>query len=114
MKEALHVWVSLFDDEIKGKYLPAVRVARQLQVKHAGGRRFDQRLVFEENSEYTIQAGSDIEAKFVHLATLSAGNNIVVKEYMCHSYVKSGNQLLVGHKAGKGRSEEHTSELQSH
>lgn len=56
----------------------------------------------EESIEYTIQAGADIEAKFVHLSTLRAGSNIVVKEYMCHSYVKSGKQLLVGHKAGKG------------
>ena len=55
-----------------------------------------------DDIEYKIQAGSDIEAKFVHLSTLNAGNNIVVKEYICHSYVKSGNQLLVGHKAGKG------------
>jgi len=56
----------------------------------------------EESIEYNIQAGSDIEAKFVHLSTLRAGNNIVVKEYMCHSYVKSGNQLLLGRKTGKG------------
>ncbi|MEC4672819.1 MAG: FapA family protein [Nitrospirota bacterium] len=52
--------------------------------------------------EYQITAGSDIEAKFVHLSTLAAENNIVVKDYISHSYVKSGNQLLVGQETGKG------------
>jgi len=56
----------------------------------------------EETIEYNILAGSDIEAKFVHQSTLRAGNNIVVKDYMSHSYVQSGNQLLVGQKVGKG------------
>jgi uncharacterized protein (DUF342 family) len=56
----------------------------------------------EEIIEYKINAGVDIEAKFVHLATLTAKNNIVVKEYISHSYVKSGNQLLLGQEAGKG------------
>ncbi len=56
----------------------------------------------EEIIEYKINAGSDIEAKFVHLSTLTAQNNIVVKEYINHSYVKSGNQLLLGQEGGKG------------
>jgi len=56
----------------------------------------------EEIIEYKINAGLDIEAKFVHLSTLRAKNNIVVKEYISHSYVKSGNQLLLGQEAGKG------------
>ncbi len=56
----------------------------------------------EEIIEYKINAGLDIEAKFVHLSTLLAKNNIVVKEYISHSYVKSGNQLLLGQEAGKG------------
>jgi len=56
----------------------------------------------EEIIEYKIKAGSDIEATFVHLATLMAENNIIVKDYISHSYVKAGNQLLVGQKVGKG------------
>jgi len=56
----------------------------------------------EEIIEYTMKAGSDIEAKFVHLATLMAEHNIIVKDYISHSYVKAGNQLLVGQKVGKG------------
>ncbi len=52
--------------------------------------------------EYHIQAGTDIEAKFVNLASLQAQNNIVVKEYLNHSYVKAGNQLLFGQEGGKG------------
>ncbi len=52
--------------------------------------------------EYRIQAGTDIEAKFVNLATLQAQNNIVVKEYLNHSFVKAGNQLLFGQEGGKG------------
>ena len=53
-------------------------------------------------TEYSIQAGSDIEAKFVNLANLQAGNNIVVKEYLNHCYVKSGNHVLLGQDSGKG------------
>jgi len=56
----------------------------------------------EEIVANRIKAGSDIEAKFVHLSTLTAENNIVVKEYISHSYVKSGNQLLLGQEGGKG------------
>lgn len=56
----------------------------------------------EGQIEYTIKAGADIEAKFVHLSTLTAKNDIIVKEYISHSYVKSGNQLLLGQEAGKG------------
>jgi len=56
----------------------------------------------DEIHEYTITAGGDIEAKFVNLATLQAENNIVVEEYISHSYIKSGNQLLVGQEGGKG------------
>lgn len=56
----------------------------------------------EEIKEYRIKAGSDIEAKFVHLSTLVAENNILVKEYISHSYVKSSNQLLLGQEGGKG------------
>jgi uncharacterized protein len=52
--------------------------------------------------EYHMQAGADIEAKFVNLATLQAENNIVIKEYLSHSYVKAGNQLLMGQEGGKG------------
>ena len=51
---------------------------------------------------YLIQAGGDIEAKFVNLSTLYAKNNILIKEYLINSYVKAGNQLLVGHPHGKG------------
>jgi uncharacterized protein (DUF342 family) len=56
----------------------------------------------EESIEYHIKAGSDIKAKFVHLSALAAENDIVVNEYISHSYVKSGNQLLVGQDTGKG------------
>ena len=38
----------------------------------------------------------------MHLSSLHAKNNVVVKEYISHSYVKSGNQLLVGQDTGKG------------
>lgn len=56
----------------------------------------------DEPNEYCIQAGMDIEAKFVNLGTLQAGNNIIVKEYLSHSYIKAGNQLLLGQESGKG------------
>lgn len=56
----------------------------------------------EQPFEYRIQAGLDIEAKFANLATLKAENNIVVKEYLNHSYVKSGNHVLLGQDTGKG------------
>lgn len=56
----------------------------------------------EELVEYKINAGSDIEAMFVHLSTLAAGNNIVVKEYVCQSRVQAGNQLSLGQDGGKG------------
>ena len=56
----------------------------------------------EDPVEYRLKAGADIEAKFVNLATLQAENNIVIKEYLNHSYVKAGNQLLLGQEGGKG------------
>lgn len=56
----------------------------------------------EKNSEYSIQAGLDIEAKFVHLAALVAERNVVVKEYISHSFVEAGNQVLLGQDGGKG------------
>ena len=55
-----------------------------------------------ETVEYSIHAGSDVEAKFIQRATVSAGNNIVVKEYAAQSYLKSGNQVLLGQQGGKG------------
>ena len=56
----------------------------------------------EKNLEYTLEAGADIEAKFVNLSTLKAHNNIVVKEYILNSYVKAGHELLLGQPNGKG------------
>jgi len=56
----------------------------------------------EKNLEYRIEAGGDIEAKFVNLSNLKAKNNIVVKEYILNSYVKSGNELVLGQPNGKG------------
>ncbi len=56
----------------------------------------------KKNIEYKIKAGLDIEAKFVHLATMIAEKNIMVKEYISHSHVKSGNHLFVGQDGGKG------------
>ncbi|MDT7040942.1 FapA family protein [Candidatus Nitronereus thalassa] len=58
--------------------------------------------ITETPIEYCLKAGADIEAKFVNLATLQAENNIVIKEYLNHSYVKAGNQLLLGQEGGKG------------
>ena len=56
----------------------------------------------EKNLEYRIEAGADIEANFVNLSTLKAQNNITVKEYILNSYVKSGNELVLGQPNGKG------------
>jgi uncharacterized protein (DUF342 family) len=56
----------------------------------------------ENNLEYRIDAGADIEAKFVNLSTLKAKNNIVVKEYIINSFVKAGNRLVLGQPNGKG------------
>lgn len=54
-------------------------------------------------SEYRIKAGADITAKFVHLAAITAGHNIiVVKDYMSHSSAKAGHHVLLGQGAGKG------------
>ncbi len=52
--------------------------------------------------EYGIEAGENIEASFVNASTMNAHNNIVVKEYIIHSVVKAGNQVLLGHPMEKG------------
>lgn len=62
----------------------------------------DVQAIDEKNLEYRIEAGANIEANFVNLSTLKAQNNIVVKEYILNSYVKSGNEIVLGQPDGKG------------
>lgn len=62
----------------------------------------DVEAIDEKNLEYRIEAGANIEANFVNLSTLKAQNNIVVKEYILNSYVKSGNEIVLGQPDGKG------------
>ena len=62
----------------------------------------DGEAVDEKDLEFTIEAGADIEASFVNRSNLKAHNNIIVKEYILNSYVKTGHVLILGQPNGKG------------
>lgn len=49
-----------------------------------------------------LRAGQDLSAKFINLAEVSAGRDIVVKEYALQSHLIAGRDLLVGQPSGKG------------
>lgn len=49
-----------------------------------------------------LEAGGNIEAKFVSGAQLKAGGHVMVKEYIGFSITEAGGQVLVGQSGGKG------------
>jgi uncharacterized protein (DUF342 family) len=53
--------------------------------------------------ECVLEADGSIAAKYVNLASLSAGEDIIVKEYVFNSKLKSGNNVGIGQNGGKGK-----------
>ncbi|MFT6094060.1 MAG: hypothetical protein ACJA2Q_001962 [Pseudohongiellaceae bacterium] len=57
----------------------------------------------QENLGTRLQAGGAIDVGFMSMVNAVAGGDIVAKEYVMHSYLESGNQILLGQAGGKGR-----------
>jgi uncharacterized protein (DUF342 family) len=57
----------------------------------------------QESLRTHLQAGGAIDVGFMSMVNAKAGGDIVVKEYVMHSYLESGNQILLGQAGGKGR-----------
>ena len=57
----------------------------------------------QENLRARLQAGGGIDVGFMSMVNAKAGGDIVVKEYVMHSYLESGNQIMLGQAGGKGR-----------
>ena len=53
--------------------------------------------------ECFLEAFGSITAKYVNLAWLSAGDDIIVREYVFNSKLKSGDKVEIGQGGGKGR-----------
>jgi len=51
----------------------------------------------------TLKAGGDIKAQYINQATLTAGHNIEVKEYISHCKTEAKHKVLAGQNGGKGR-----------
>ena len=49
-----------------------------------------------------LEAAGDIEARFVNMAELKARQNVVVREYLMHSRVTTGDSVLLGQAGGRG------------
>ncbi len=49
-----------------------------------------------------VQAGGDISARFVNLAEVTAGRDLMVREYVLQSQLRSGGKVLLGQGGGKG------------
>ncbi len=56
-----------------------------------------------DGSSLRLEAGGDIQAKFVSGAYLHARRNVIVKEYIGFCQTEAGDQVLVGQSGGKGR-----------
>jgi uncharacterized protein (DUF342 family) len=57
----------------------------------------------QESLRTRLQAGGVIDVGFMSMVNAKAGGDIVVKEYVMHSYLESGNQIILGQTGGKGR-----------
>jgi uncharacterized protein (DUF342 family) len=53
--------------------------------------------------ECVLEADGSIEAKYVNLAWLTAGDDITVREYVFNSKLKAGNNVAIGQNGGKGK-----------
>jgi len=53
--------------------------------------------------ECILEADGSIEAKYVNLAWLTAGDDISVREYVFNSKLKAGNNVAIGQNGGKGK-----------
>lgn len=49
-----------------------------------------------------LDAGRNISARYVNVASLNAGRSIFLKEYAFHSKLKARDSILLGQKGGKG------------
>jgi uncharacterized protein (DUF342 family) len=49
-----------------------------------------------------LSAGGNIQARFASLASLTAGKNIEIAEYIAHSEVRAKEKVLLGQAGGKG------------
>jgi uncharacterized protein (DUF342 family) len=57
----------------------------------------------QEGLRTKLKAGGEIDVGFMSMVNAQAGGNIVVKEYVMHSYLESGSQIILGQTGGKGR-----------
>lgn len=55
-----------------------------------------------DSKQFELQAGGNIEAKFINLSSLYAKNNIIAKEYIGNSEIKADSDILLGQQGGKG------------
>ncbi|WP_320822036.1 FapA family protein [Reinekea sp.] len=53
--------------------------------------------------ECFLDAGGSVEAKFINLASVTAGRDIIVKEYSFNSLLVAEAQVTLGQNGGKGR-----------
>lgn len=49
-----------------------------------------------------VKAGHDLSAKFINLANVSAGGDLLIKEYALQSHLNAARDLLLGQPTGKG------------
>ncbi len=57
----------------------------------------------EESPPAILKAGGIIRAQYVNLAEVTAGRDVVIKEYISHCTVEAKEKVLIGQGGGKGK-----------
>lgn len=69
-----------------------------LDAHHEGTHRDPEQPVMGER----IQVGGSLQARFVNLAVIDAGGDVLVREYIGNSRLRTGQRLQLGQQGGKG------------